>query len=63
MSAEGMPKAYEPAGIENKWYQYWETNGLFHGNNLLFQKNSYGYTISKNEEKGKEKVILCLCKG
>ncbi len=31
MSAEGMPKAYEPAGIENKWYQYWEGNNLFHG--------------------------------
>jgi len=31
MSEEEMPKAYEPASIEAKWYSYWETNRLFHG--------------------------------
>ena len=25
-----MPKAYESAGIENFWYDFWEKNGLFH---------------------------------
>ena len=31
MSAQEMPKAYEPAGVEKKWYSFWETNGLFRG--------------------------------
>ncbi len=26
-----MPKAYESAQIEAKWYEYWEKNGLFKG--------------------------------
>ena len=26
-----MPKAYEPANIENKWYPLWEERGYFHG--------------------------------
>ena len=26
-----MPKAYEPADIENKWYPLWEQRGYFHG--------------------------------
>ena len=26
-----MPKAYEPANIENKWYPIWEERGYFHG--------------------------------
>ena len=25
-----MPKAYESANIENFWYDFWESNGLFH---------------------------------
>ena len=31
MSKAEMPKAYEPASIEEKWYSYWEENRLFHG--------------------------------
>ena len=26
-----MPKAYESAEVEAKWYPYWEENGLFRG--------------------------------
>ena len=29
--AENMPKAYESALAEEKWYSYWEENKLFHG--------------------------------
>ena len=31
MSKEEMPKAYEPASIEEKWYSTWENNRLVHG--------------------------------
>ena len=31
MSKAEMPKAYEPAAIEEKWYSCWENNRLFHG--------------------------------
>ena len=31
MSKSEMPKAYESASIEEKWYSSWETNRLFHG--------------------------------
>ena len=30
-SNDEMPKAYEPADIENKWYPLWEGRGYFHG--------------------------------
>ncbi|MDD5697051.1 MAG: valine--tRNA ligase [Victivallaceae bacterium] len=26
-----MPKTYEPAAVENKWYPLWEQRGYFHG--------------------------------
>jgi valyl-tRNA synthetase len=29
MSLETMPKGYEPKDVEDKWYTYWEENGLF----------------------------------
>ncbi len=32
MSANEMPKAYEPGNVENKWYPIWERNGYFRGN-------------------------------
>ncbi len=32
MATEEMPKAYESAEVEAKWYPYWEENGLFRGN-------------------------------
>lgn len=25
-----LPKTYSPQEVEDKWYQYWETNGFFH---------------------------------
>ncbi len=25
-----LPKTYAPQEVEDKWYQYWESNGLFH---------------------------------
>ncbi len=31
MSSHEMPKAYEPSAIEDKWYAFWESNGLFKG--------------------------------
>ena len=31
MSKVEMPKAYEPAEVEAKWYPEWENRGLFHG--------------------------------
>ena len=31
MSNVEMPKAYEPASIEEKWYSIWEERRLFHG--------------------------------
>ncbi|MBN1257362.1 MAG: valine--tRNA ligase [Planctomycetes bacterium] len=27
---EGLPKQYNSAGIEEKWYQHWDSEGLFH---------------------------------
>ncbi|MCF7855092.1 MAG: valine--tRNA ligase [Candidatus Pacebacteria bacterium] len=29
MSADSMPKAYQPAEVENKWYPAWEARGYF----------------------------------
>ncbi|HJX33781.1 MAG TPA: valine--tRNA ligase [Desulfatiglandales bacterium] len=29
MSKESMPKGYKPKDVENRWYAYWEENGLF----------------------------------
>jgi len=29
MYKETMPKGYEPKDVEDKWYTYWEKNGLF----------------------------------
>lgn len=29
MSTEILPKGYEPEKVENKWYRFWEENGLF----------------------------------
>jgi valyl-tRNA synthetase len=29
MSVETMPKGYEPKDVEDRWYTYWEENGLF----------------------------------
>ncbi len=29
MSKELMPKGYNPKDVENRWYAYWEENGLF----------------------------------
>ena len=26
-----IPKAYNPSKVEDKWYKYWEENGLFKG--------------------------------
>jgi valyl-tRNA synthetase len=29
MDNENIPKGYSPAEVEDKWYKYWEENGLF----------------------------------
>lgn len=29
MKTEPIAKSYEPGDVEHKWYEYWETNGLF----------------------------------
>lgn len=31
MASQEMPKAYESAEVEQKWYSYWEEKGLFKG--------------------------------
>ncbi len=33
MTAADMPKAYEPAETEKKWYAFWQEKGLFRANN------------------------------
>ena len=30
MSTDGFAKGYEPGDVENRWYDYWIENGLFH---------------------------------
>jgi len=25
-----LPKSYAPQDVEDKWYQFWESNGFFH---------------------------------
>jgi valyl-tRNA synthetase len=30
MTQHELPKTYNPADVEDKWYQHWESNGLFH---------------------------------
>jgi valyl-tRNA synthetase len=37
-----LPKTYSPQEVEDKWYQYWETNGFFHG---VPDKNKKPYTV------------------
>ena len=29
MDIESIPKGYSPGDVEDKWYKYWEDNGLF----------------------------------
>ncbi len=29
MGSDSLDKGYEPAGIEEKWYQFWQDNGFF----------------------------------
>lgn len=38
-----MPKAYEPELAENKWYNFWEQNRLFHGK---IDSNKKPYSIA-----------------
>jgi valyl-tRNA synthetase len=37
-----LPKTYAPQEVEDKWYQYWESNGLFHA---VVNKKKKPYTI------------------
>jgi len=37
-----LPKAYDPSGIEDKWYDYWLKNDLF---SSVIDKNKKPYTI------------------
>ena len=30
MQKEMMDKGYKPKEVEDRWYKYWEENGLFH---------------------------------
>ena len=29
MSSDSLVKGYEPSGIEERWYRYWEEKGFF----------------------------------
>ncbi len=31
MSQQELSKTYNPKEVEDRWYQWWESNGLFHG--------------------------------
>ncbi|MCK5739215.1 class I tRNA ligase family protein, partial [bacterium] len=31
MPSKEIAKVYDPTTVEDKWYQYWEENGFFHG--------------------------------
>ena len=37
-----LPKTYSPQEVEDKWYQYWESNGFFHA---TVKKGKTPYTI------------------
>jgi valyl-tRNA synthetase len=37
-----LPKAYNPQDVEDRWYRYWESNGLF---NAEVNRNKKPYTI------------------
>ncbi|MDE3057211.1 MAG: valine--tRNA ligase [Bacteroidota bacterium] len=37
-----LPKTYAPQEVEDKWYQYWESNGLFHA---VVNKKKKPYTV------------------
>jgi valyl-tRNA synthetase len=39
-----LPKAYNPAEVEEKWYAYWEKNGFFHAT-VRSDKKSYTIVI------------------
>jgi valyl-tRNA synthetase len=30
MAGKSLAKAYKPKEVEEKWYQYWQSNKLFH---------------------------------
>ncbi|HTR80843.1 MAG TPA: valine--tRNA ligase [Bacteroidota bacterium] len=37
-----LPKSYAPQEVEDKWYQFWESNGFFHG---VPNKQKTPYTV------------------
>jgi len=42
MTIKELPKTYNPKDVEDKWYNYWESNKLFHA---VVNKNKTPYTI------------------
>ncbi|HSD62499.1 MAG TPA: valine--tRNA ligase, partial [Ignavibacteriaceae bacterium] len=42
MPETGIPKAYDPASVEDKWYKFWLENKLFHSE---IDENKKPYTI------------------
>jgi len=44
MSEHELPKGYEPAEVEERWYAYWETEGLFAADDVS-SKGSYSIVI------------------
>ncbi|MCC6254965.1 MAG: valine--tRNA ligase, partial [Ignavibacteriaceae bacterium] len=42
-SFSDIPKAYDPAQVEDKWYKYWNDNGIFNSN---IDKTKKPYTIA-----------------
>lgn len=39
-----LSKVYNPQEVEDKWYQYWETNNLFHAE-IDYTKKPYTIVI------------------
>ena len=42
MTQPELPKTYNPKDVEDKWYEFWESHGLFHA---TVQKDKKPYTV------------------
>lgn len=40
-----LPKAYDPAGVEEKWYDYWLNEGFFHADDTDTSRPTYSIVI------------------
>ena len=45
MAKVELPKAYDPAGVEEKWYDYWLNEGFFHADERDTSRPTYSIVI------------------